>query len=231
VSGVAGVNSWSRHAINSSYSGGKPSGRTSVEQEEAVDKNDQEERKSAPQNPNLGRIDPLSGKPMGGGFDFFELSDEVSDGVAKAAGKGWKATGEAFKEGLKAAGQASKEVVNQYRSNEGFRNAFNTAIAAGMAPKAAAAYAVGGGPAMANAYRTAMQRGAAKAATIPGFERGINEVYDFATAQDPTSLPAQSIGGQLGGFASGWKDFRDNVGKLYGCAKSKFAGVSNGTKR
>ncbi|WP_419781412.1 hypothetical protein [Maridesulfovibrio sp.] len=156
---------------------------------------------------------------MGGGFDLFELADEVSDGVVKAAGKGWKATGEAFKEGLKAAGQASKEVVSQYRSNEGFRNAFNTAIAAGMAPKAAAAYAVVGGPAMANAYRTAMQRGAAKAATIPGAKKTIKSVYDFATAQDPTSIPNYTRSGAAGAIYSGKDQIISNAKDIYHGAK------------
>ncbi|WP_163350130.1 RHS repeat-associated core domain-containing protein [Desulfovibrio sp. JC010] len=159
------------------------------------------------------------------------LGKKSAEGTKKAIAKGSEAAGKAFKDGLEAAGKASKEVVDQYKNNEAFRNAFNTAIAAGMAPKAAAAYAAGGGPAMANAYRSLMQRGAAKASTMPIVERGLKEGYDFATAQDPTSLPAQSIGGQLGGLASGGKDFVGNVGKLYGAAKSRFGGNSNGTKR
>lgn len=158
------------------------------------------------------------------------LGAKSADGVKKAVDKGAEAAGEAFRKGLEAAGEASQEVADQYRNNESFRNAFNAAIAAGMAPKAAAAYAVGGGAAIADAYRTMMQIGAARAASVPGAEMIIKEGYDFATAQDPSSLPARSAGGQLGGLYSGRQDFVDNIEQLYKATKSKLGKKSDETK-
>ncbi|WP_320172319.1 RHS repeat-associated core domain-containing protein [Maridesulfovibrio sp.] len=132
--------------------------------------------------------------------DFFET---VYDGVGKALTQGGKATGIAVRDGLKAAGVASQEVVNQYKNNVSFRNAFNTALAAGMAPKAAAAYAVGGGAAIASAYRTAMRMGAAKVGSSRfGRYIDVDDIADGAASLIEGLPPSQSRGGAGVAFAN-----------------------------
>ncbi|GEM_PF-1032108 len=225
---------------------GSESGRMSSPLEQAPDKSDSPSPPAQSDQPSpkdaakdgkgtFGKIaDGLkdSANKISKGIDG--LGGKSAAGAKEAAAKGSDAAEKAFKDGLNAAGKASKEVANQYKNNKAFRNAFNTAIAAGMAPKAAAAYAAGGGAAMANAYRNLMQRGATevvpKIASIPGFKRlaksggkrFAKEAHDFVTAHDPTSIPKYSIGGTLGSMWAGRDQIQSNAEDIYNGTKEYF---------